>query len=311
MKTIDLYRQGGNLTRGHAPLLLPDSWEDLSYKEIIFTFGILAELFAGTLTPEIARLKMLIEYTGYRPSWIQLIKEAFKKDTEQREIINFNLLKLSEELNFAFTVEENRIIPNHKFKKNPISKIRICLRRFSSRIFETDTLCRTNITAREFSDCFDIFASMQGEIADADRFDYINQICAILFPRYDDYTKNLVSGHHWKMRYVHPTIKFGVIFWFTGIVKYYTEHPVYGLLFKSEKHADESGAKIHLGMNEIVLTLKKEGYGSPETMNLNDYFDAQIKFLKDMINRALAEGVKADDITKKTGVPASTIQKLS
>jgi len=302
MKTIQLNK---------SSVELPDCWEDLSYKEKIFTFGILSELFAGTITPEIARLKMLIEYTGYRPSWIQLIKEAFKKDIEQREIINFNLLKLSEELNFAFTVEENRIIPNHIFKKNPIPFIKIGRNRLFGRIFEIDTLCRTNITAREFSDCFDIFASMQGEVADADRFDCINQICAILFPQYDDYTKNLVSGHHWKMRYLHPTIKFGIIFWFTSIIKYYTEHPVYGLLFKSEKHADESGAKIHLGMNEIALTLKKEGYGSPETMNLNDYFDAQIKFLKDLVNKALAEGVKAADITKKSGIPNETILKLS
>ena len=308
MKTIDLYQQGG---MPPCQIELPDCWEDLSYKEKIFTFGILAELFAGNLTPEIARLKMLIEYTGYRPSWIDLFREALKKDTEQREIINFNLLKLSEELNFAFTVEENRIIPNYVFKKNPISYIKIGLIRYYCRRFENDVICRTNITAREFSDCFDIFASMQGEVADADRYDYINQICAILFPKTDDYTANLVSGHHWKMRYIHPTIKFGIIFWFTGIVKYYTEHPVYGLLFKSEKHADESGAKIHLGMNEIALTLKKEGYGSPETMNLNDYFDAQIKFLKDMINRALAEGMKADKLSEKTGIPASTIQKLS
>jgi len=302
MKTIQLNK---------SSLELPDCWEDLSYKEKIFTFGILAELFAGNLTPEIARLKMLIEYTGYRPSWIDLFREALKKDTEQREIINFNLLKLSEELNFAFTVEENRIIPNYVFKKNPISHLRIGRSRFTGRIFEIDTLCRTNITAREFSDCFDIFASMQGELADDDRFNCINEICTILYPLVNDYQTNLISGHRIKMRYVNPAVKFGIIFWFTGIVKYYTEHPVYGLLFKSEKHAEESGNKIHLGMNEIALTLKKEGYGSPETMNLNDYFDAQIKFLKDMINRALAEGMKADKLSEKTGIPASTIQKLS
>ena len=65
MKTIQLNK---------SSVELPDCWEDLSYKEKIFTFGILSELFAGTITPEIARLKMLIEYTGYRPSWIQLIK---------------------------------------------------------------------------------------------------------------------------------------------------------------------------------------------------------------------------------------------
>ena len=126
MKTIQLNK---------SSLELPDCWEDLSYKEKIFTFGILAELFVGNLTPEIARLKMLIEYTGYRPSWIDLFREALKKDTEQREIINFNLLKLSEELNFAFTVEENRIIPNYVFKRNPISYIKIGLIRYYCRRF--------------------------------------------------------------------------------------------------------------------------------------------------------------------------------
>ena len=302
MKTIQLNK---------SSVELPDSWEDLSFKEKVFTFGIISELFGGNITPEVARLKMLIEYTGYKPSWIQLIREAFKKNNEQREIINLNLLNLSEELNFAFTVEENRIILNHVFKKNPISYIKIDRDRYVGRRFEIDTICRTNITAREFSDCFDISASLQGEIADADRFMGINQICAILFPEQDDYYKNLNCGHHWKMREVDPAVKFGIIFWFTGIVKYYTEHPVYGLLFKSEKHQEESGNKIHLGMNEIVLTLKKEGYGSPETMNLNDYFDSQIKFLKDMINRALADGVKAEKIAQKAGVPLSTIQKLS
>ena len=302
MKTIQLNK---------SSVELPESWEDLSYKEKIFTFGILSELFAGTITPEIARLKMLIEYTGYKPSWIQLIKEALKKDKTQREFINLNLLNLSEELNFAFTVEENRIIPNHVFKKNPISYIKINRNRYQGRRFELDAICRTNITAREFSDCFDIFASMQGEISDSDRYDCINQICAILFPKMNDYNANLVSGHHWKMRYVHPAVKFGIIFWFTGIVKYYTEHSVYFLLFKSEKQKDESGAKISLGMNEITLALQKEGYGKPDEINLNDYFDAQIKFLKDMINRAIADGVKPEKISQKTGVPLSTIQKLS
>ena len=308
MKTIQLYQQNGN---PNGSIELPDCWEDLSYKEKIFTFGILSELFAGTVTPEIARLKMLIEYTGYKPAWKQLIRETMTKNGEQRETINFNLLKLSEELTFAFKVEENRIVPNHVFKKNPIHYIYIGERQYTARRFEIDITCRTDITAREFTDCFDIFASMQGEISDANRYECINQVCAILCPQTNDYQANLVSGHHWKMRSVSPVIKFGIIFWFNGIVKYYMEHPIYSLLFKSDKQKDESGNKINLGMNEIALTLKKEGYGAPETMNLNDYFDAQIKFLKDMINRAIAEGVKIETIIQKTGIPQSTIQKLS
>jgi hypothetical protein len=64
-------------------------------------------------------------------------------------------------------------------------------------------------------------------------------------------------------------------------------------------------------MNEIAITLQKEGYGMPETMKLNDYFDAQMKYLKDMINRALADGVKPEKLSEKSGIPLSTIQKLS
>jgi hypothetical protein len=217
-----------------------------------------------------------------------------KKDNEQRENIHFNLLKLSEELTFAFTIEENNIIPNHVFKKNPINFIQIGRNRYMGRRFEIDITSRTDITAREFSDCFDLLSSQKHLNSNSDREDCINQICAILFPKYFKYVSNLISDHHRKMSYVRPEIKFGIVFWFTGIVKFYTEHPVYGLLFKSDKTKDESDNKVNLGMNEIALTLKKEGFGSPETMNLNDYFDAQIKYLKDMINKALADGIKSD-----------------
>ena len=292
-------------------LELPDCWEDLSYKEKIFTFGVLAELFAGTITPEVARIKMLIEYTGYKPSWVKLIKESFQKNSEEREIINFNLLKLSEELTFAFTVEENQITPNHVFKKNPVSFIKIGRKKYTGRRFEIDITSRTNITAREFSDCFDALSAMKQTTSDRDRDILINQICATLFPLTDNYNVNIISGHHLKMQYLRPELKFGIVFWFTGIVKYYTEHPVYGLLFSGSKQSNDLDGKIRLGMNEIVLNLKKEGYGDSETMNLNDYFDAQIKLLKDMINRAIADGMNPGEIAAKTGIPATTIYKLS
>jgi len=302
MKTIQLNK---------SSIDLPECFEELSFKERIFTFGIMSELFSGAITPEIARLKMLIEYTGYKPSWIQLIREALRKDSHQREIINLNLLNLSEELDFAFKVEENRIIPNYTFKKNPISYIRTGRNRYTGRRFELDITCTTNISAREFSDCFDILSFMQRTQSEADRHISVNRICAILFPETNDYMANQISGHHWRMRNVDPAIRFGIIYWFTGIVKYYIDHPVYSVLFRSEKKPDDSGDKIHLGMNEITLALQKEGYGSSETMNLNDFFDAQIKHLRDVINKALGEGLDAVKISQKTGIPLTTISKLS
>ena len=302
MKTIQLNK---------SSIDLPECFEELSFKERIFTFGIMSELFSGAITPEIARLKMLIEYTGYKPSWIQLIREALRKDSHQREIINLNLLNLSEELDFAFKVEGNRIIPNYTFKKNPISYIKIGKTKYTGRRFELDITCTTNISAREFSDCFDILSFMSNTQSEADRHISVNRICAILFPAINDYMANQVLGHQWKMQSVDPAIKFGIIYWFTGIVKYYIDHPVYSVLFRSEKKPDDSGDKIHLGMNEITLSLQKEGYGSSETMNLNDFFDAQVKHLRDVINKALGEGLDAVKISQKTGIPLTTISKLS
>ena len=302
MKTIQLNK---------SSLDLPDCWEDLSYKEKIFTFEILGQLFAGTITPEIARLKMLVEYTGYKPSWIRIISETLQKSEEQREIIHFNLLKLSEELNFAFTVKDSKIIPNHVFKTNPVPFLKIGNIKYYGRRFEIGTIPRTDITAREFSDCFDIFASIKDTLPDADRHDCINQICAILFPKNSDYTTNLVSGHHRQMRRLQPVVRFGIIFWFTGIVRYYTTHPVYGLLFKRDKGSEDAENKVNLGMNEIALTLQKEGFGKPDTMNLNDYFDAQIKYLKDIINKAISEGMKPQKLSDKSGIPMEVINQLT
>ena len=84
MKIINLAKK--------TKLELPTCWEDVRSKDKIFTFEVLSELFENRITPDIARLKMLIQYTGYKPSGWKLFKEAFKKEqTEERENINFNL----------------------------------------------------------------------------------------------------------------------------------------------------------------------------------------------------------------------------
>jgi hypothetical protein len=302
MKTVQLNK---------TSIELPDCWEDLTWKEKVFTFGIMAELFADAVTPEVARLKMLIEYTGYQPSWIRLFRESFRLGDEEREIIIFNLLKLSETLTFAFTVEENRIVPNYCFKTAPVRHLKIGGKIYAGRRFERDVSARTDITAREFADCFDLLSAQQHLNAEADRNACTDQICAILYPKINDYRQNMVSEHHRQMRFVAPEIKFGILLWFTGIVKFYTDHPVYSLIFQRNRTQEDTGGKVSLGMNEIILSLQKEGYGNPETMTVNDYFDAQVKYLKDIINKALAEGIKPDRLSQKSGIPIGVIHKLS
>jgi hypothetical protein len=111
------------------------------------------------------------------------------------------------------------------------------------------------------------------------------------------------------MRKVGMLEKTLILFWFTSIVRFYTEHPVYSILFSGRKTDKEE--KIHLGANETALYLAKEGYGDPETMNLNDYFDAQVKALKDSISHALAAGAKIEQIAQKTGMSLTIINKLT
>lgn len=295
----------------NSTLELPDKWEDLSHEQMIYTFEILSLLFLGQITPDTARLKMLINYTGYKPSQKMLFKEALRKNKEQRETINFNLLRLSEQLTFAFKVEDDKIVPNYLFRTNPIPFLTIEDIRYAGRKFELDITSKTDISAREFSDCFDLLSSLANLDEESQKEECINQICSILYPSEDSYEKNLVSGHNRRMNLVESAIKFGIIFWFTGIVNFYTKiHPNYSILFNRERKQGVS-EKLSLGMNEITLELQKEGHGDPDDMNLNDYFDAQIIYLKKSIHNALKEGVKPEIISSKTGIPLTTIQRLS
>jgi hypothetical protein len=287
----------------NAVLELPDCWEDLTNEQLLFTVEVLTRLFSGQITPDKARIEMLLNFTGYRPN-------SKITDPDKRENINLNILKLSEQLTFAFTVEENTITPLFSFKRNPLPELTIETVPYTGKKFNLDITAKTDITAKEFIDAFDLLSALAKMTEPERKEQCLNQICAILYPAEKTHQKNLVSHQIENMRRVSVPEKTLILYWFTGIVHYYTSHSVYSLLFSGTKKAGE-GEKISLGMNEVALYLKKEGYGDPETMNLNDYFDAQVKSLKDTIGKARAEGVKIEKIAEKTGLPVAVIQKLS
>ena len=124
--------------------------------------------------------------------------------------------------------------------------------------------------------------------------------------------ENMLSQEHVaEMKQLDPTIKFGIVYWFTGVVNWFRENDAYRVLFERNGSGSDAGEKITIGMNEIALYLKKEGYGDPATMNLIEYFDAQVKALKDAVAKALADGVKPEKIAQKTGIPLTAIARLS
>ena len=299
-----------------STLSLPSCWEDLNFKQLLTTFGVIMRLFSGELTPVQARIELLLRYTGYKPNpWIT--------KPETRENINFNLLKLSEQIDFAFTVEEpeslpsggkeiaGTITPNYTFKRPPVPYIKIGRKKYHGKRFLLDLTAKTDITAREFVDCYDLLRA-SGEVENnGQKEELVNQICAILYPKNKNHTENLVSGHIEAMQKVNPVIKYIILYWFTGIVKFYTEHPRYSILFAGKKtESEESTHKISLGMNEVCLFLQREGYGISDAMNLNDYFDAQVKALKDSISKACAEGAKIENISQQTGLSFYQVEQL-
>lgn len=48
-------------------LLLPESWDELSYEDRIYAFRLLQKVLNKTLSPERFRLLMLGRLTGYKP----------------------------------------------------------------------------------------------------------------------------------------------------------------------------------------------------------------------------------------------------
>lgn len=338
MKTIKLNK---------GQIQLPECWDDLSYKEKLYAFRLLQQVIAGTISPAEFRLLMLQNLTGYKQTsevitlvvkwicygiallfvylysllfikkyirsiWIGEWKDQYRPRAKDREQINMNLFLLSEKIDFAFRIEENQIQINNDFKKNPVPFIRLpkkYFRRYKGRKFNKGISAFTDITGKEYSDCFDLYVAYHESEDTAFRNSCLNKIIAILYPCTKDYQKNLVSDHAEKIAALDPAIKFGILLWFTGIVNYYTTHPVYSILYpKGDKEVMD---KISTGMNSIVLMVTQKGYNPKDKISLNDLFDVQIEILKDRLSEALSKGAKIEELAKKTGLSITQINKLT
>ena len=136
----------------------------------------------------------------------------------------------------------------------------------------------------------------------------LDKMISIRYLASNSYKENLMSDHLELIRTLCHRIKFGILYEFSGIVEYYMTHPYYSILFRSgDSEQDED--KIRLGMNEVVLMIKKKGY-DPED-NINDFFDTQLKILKDNLTEAIANGVKIEDLATKTGMSVTDINRLT
>ncbi len=240
---------------------LPNSWSDLNEKQALFVFKKLSLLFAGQIEPIQFQFELLRYFTGYNPKHQKKIRslevgitglmyqlfygkkhyrDLLYSERKIQENITYNLIQLSEKINFVFKIEnENKIVPLYDFKRNPFYKT-------LSVYFNRDITVETNITAKQYVDCVDLLIAINNVEDEVMKKHCMIKIVAIL---------NGFSEKEAKKK--SPYFIFGTVFWFTSIYRFFKEHPIYSILY-SGKERDENS--ISLGMSEILLYLEKEGY---------------------------------------------------
>lgn len=289
-------------------LCIPESWEDLNMRQFIFALELLQELSVGMITPDTARFELLFFITGYIQS------KKFKSKNyppEEAENIQLNLINLAELMNFIFRKEGDVLLPNDVFLNNPFPFIAIGTKKYQGKIFDRGYIPKTDISALEFSDALDIYISMSKNNKN-EKFveECINTICAILYPYKNDHRENMRSAHVKRMKKLHPTIRYGIVLWFSGLIRFFTQHPIYGVLFGTEP---EDSTKVSVGMYECVLAVSESGYGDVTTIenqNLISFFDMQVKNLKNVVSKAIAQGIDKIKLANEMKLPLTTIERL-
>ena len=281
-------------------LLLPEDWMELSEKQRRKGFELLAAVMANAMDPFEWQLYMLVEITGYKPS--RATRRAlfgYKQHTVRDTVIE-NLRRLAECLDFAFTVEGRDVKIKYEMHDCPFDLFK---GKGVQPHFVRDRLIETNLTAGIYAEATQILSMVNDkDNDDADRMYYMTKLAKTLW-------RVEMNAHAPEPT---PVELLAVTVWFTGVVLFFQEHDIYSVLFDSTG-SDKSKSEdyISLGVQEIVLELETSGHRDVRNMGLLEFFDAQIKLLKDRIAEAKSGGSSVADIVKKTGLSINTITRLS
>lgn len=130
---------------------LPEAYEELSPKQLLQTMRYVRQYHDGKIAAHQLRLSLLYLYTDYRPNFNFLPDPGYTV-TEMRKNIEFNLVRLSEEITFPFGPDGKR--PNNCFNRNPVPFIKTIRRRRSGLQFNRGLIVDTNISADQFATAY-------------------------------------------------------------------------------------------------------------------------------------------------------------
>lgn len=279
---------------------LPEDWMDLTEKQRRKGFELLAMVMAGALDPFDWQLLMLQMITGYKPGKVFRSNDRAYGLTLVRENMLDNLRRLAESLDFAFSIEEEKIRINYEMRDCPFELFK---GRGVQPHFVRDRLVETNLTAGIYADATQIMSMVNDEEnTDEDRQYYMSKLARVLW-------RVELNAHAPEPT---PVELLAVTVWFTGVALFFQEHDIYSVLFDTPSGGQvQSEGHISLGVQEIILELEKAGHRDVRNMGLLEFFDAQVKLLKDRIADAKSGGTTIADIVKKTGLSINTVSRLS
>jgi hypothetical protein len=279
---------------------LPEDWMDLTEKQRRKGFELLAMVMAGALDPFDWQLLMLQMITGYKPGKVFRSNDRAYGLTLVRDNILDNLRRLAESLDFAFSIEEENIRINYEMRDCPFELFKGL---GVQPHFVRDRLVETNLTAGIYADATQIMSMVNDEEnTDEDRQYYMSKLARVLW-------RVELNAHAPEPT---PVELLAVTVWFTGVALFFQEHDIYSVLFDTPSGGQvQSEGHISLGVQEIILELEKAGHRDVRNMGLLEFFDAQVKLLKDRIADAKSGGTTIADIVKKTGLSINTVSRLS
>lgn len=286
MKTIPL---------NSGKLELPEDWLEVPAGQRMRGFALLQQMLDGQITPFEWQCRMLLLLTGYKPS-------RRKVSLSERAIINENLVRIAESLDFAFSTESGEdgtthIRLNYEMHDCPVAPPKNDNPDYWPR-FVRDKIIDTNLSARQYSDGVELLKAID-ESSTTEDIDYYSTKLASTLIKSQEYEFESSELLAFKL-------------WFTGVVLFWQQHPIYSVLYESgDSVADGvSDERIRLGMQEVILELTERGYHNAGDMLVTDFFDAQVKMLRDNLQEAKANGAKLPDLVKRTGMPLRNINRL-
>lgn len=276
---------------------LPEDWSEMPEAQRVMGFENLAMVMAHLMTPFEWQCRMLLLFTGYKPA-----RKQFSK--EERDRINENLVRLAEMLDFAFTVDEGEdgkglLRLNYEMHDCPVhlfSNAGVQPRFVRERIIDT------NLTAGIYSDAYELLQMIHDkDNTPEDTHFYMYKLAQTLW-RVDSQDTAMPEPSAGEL--------LGVTVWFTGVVLFFQEHAVYSVLYEGGEADEKAEDHISLGVQDTILELTMAGHPDARSLPLMEFFDMQVKMLKDRIAEAKAEGTAVADIAKKSKLPLSTILRL-